>query len=431
MNVVKKSVAVSVILIFSLISAILPPFSVSAEANYPEVTVNGVTMPLPEYLPGTYFTKNGKACTCHNSSSINCVSSPSKCNCLRYVTVDGVDYDLRGVQCIGFARYVFLRLFGFPDTVDHSSKYSSVGSLSYGNVNASTVKELISKAKPGAHMRFNLSSSQHSVVILKIEENGFYVYHGNSGGDGYSYEQCIVTTKYYTYADFASYAYRGIVYVNMPNEYPGEIGSTVDRGEDLMAVETVGVYLTKYNLNLRAEASAESDKLAVMPADTAVFVLSRKDGFGQIWYDGKLGYASLDYLEQVSAATQNFIAHPNESGLVLSFANPRFKLIGTNGDSTSVSDGENVYTETVVNAKTNAVYTIKYGEQTVLEFTAALLGDVSCSGKIDLTDYIKIKMYMKGIDELTEAQKIAADCDYSGSVDTFDYFVVKRILCSN
>ncbi|MBQ7647106.1 MAG: hypothetical protein IJS94_07545, partial [Clostridia bacterium] len=160
------------------------------------VYIGDVSLPLKEYPPGSFFTKNGKACSCHYDNSIDCIANGSRCNCLRYVTINGKKVDLLGTQCFGFARYVQYRVFGYHDA--SSSKFYSVGSLSKGKVTESAVKNLIQKSKPGAHIRFKLSSSSHSAVLMSYDGKGFTVYHANAGGDGVESKPCVVSTKYYT-----------------------------------------------------------------------------------------------------------------------------------------------------------------------------------------------------------------------------------------
>ena len=45
-------------------------------------TIGKSDFPLDEYPVGSFFTKNGKSCTCHNQNI--CVESGPRCNCMRY-----------------------------------------------------------------------------------------------------------------------------------------------------------------------------------------------------------------------------------------------------------------------------------------------------------------------------------------------------------
>lgn len=58
---------------------------------------------------------------------------------------------------------------------------------------------------------------------------------------------------------------------------------------------TVGVYKTTSNLNLRSSASANGTIIAVIPSGTSLSVASISDGWGYTFYDGKFGYISMGY----------------------------------------------------------------------------------------------------------------------------------------
>ena len=193
------------------------PIVASSSYEYTDgyVKIGETVIPFREYMPGDYFTKNGSACTCHELSSIDCIASGVYCNCMRFVNIDGQDVDLLSVQCIGFARYCFYRLFGFADTYLNTSLFYNAGTLSYGQVTATTVKNLISSVKPGAHIRFKLASSEHSVILLSQNSEGFTVYQCNSGGNGIPNSSCVISTKTYTWESFATYAYRGVLYAKI------------------------------------------------------------------------------------------------------------------------------------------------------------------------------------------------------------------------
>ena len=222
----------------------------------PYVKIGETTLPLAEHMPGTYFSKNGQACTCHNTSSTYCIQSVGNCNCMRYYPTgksDTCEIDLLGAQCFAFARMVFWKCFGFIDHSNNDNLYYNVGTLKSGGVTANTVKELLMKAAPGAHVRL---AAGHSVSILTMDEDFIVIYHGNAGGDGVQSSPCIVSTRRYTWEQFATAAVRGIQYVNMPYNYP--------ESEIILTKKENGYYKLTQNLNLRAEANTESDSLSVV-----------------------------------------------------------------------------------------------------------------------------------------------------------------------
>lgn len=163
---------------------------------------------LEEFPEGSYFSYTGKACKCHSSGC----SYSGGCDCISvyHDPETGKDIKLKSVQCMGFARYAFYKIFGHLDR--DNSKYYSVGSLSSSKMTVSNVKALIRKAKTGAHIRAN---GRHSMILLDSDSSGLTVLHANSTG------RCQVSIYTMTWSKFVSlYKSSGIDYVNMPKTYP-------------------------------------------------------------------------------------------------------------------------------------------------------------------------------------------------------------------
>ena len=406
---------------------------VFADYDGPYTTVGDVTMPLPEYMPGSYFTKDGGPCDCHYSSSINCVSSGSRCNCLRYVTYGGKKVDLQAVQCIGFARYVFMRLFGFPDTYGNDHLYHSLGSLNRGEVTTSAVKKLLSGAKPGAHIRFKLSSSQHSVIILSKNEKGFTVYHCNAGGPGIDKPECVVTTKYYTWESFADYAYRGIVYVNMPNDYPDYLDQEASEPEENETVYSLGRYVTTANLNLRQGAGTNFPVAEVLPNGTEFEVIATEGAWGQTQYNGSYGWVSLEHAAFVGgdASSDGEISTLNVLTLkdntlfvkdgVLYGVNPGVELMDF---AALFENDEKELSLTVISTQfvgTGTVVSLVRDGEVLDELTLVVDGDLNGDGKIDGADFELFGRLLMNKGELKGAYKAAADINGDSAWNTADY----------
>ena len=81
------------------------------------------------YKPGaSYFTKNGKACTCHKKGSINCIEATHKdCNCLRRIKINGKNIDFRSSQCYAYALYCEQILFGEFGYANSNSDFKQIG----------------------------------------------------------------------------------------------------------------------------------------------------------------------------------------------------------------------------------------------------------------------------------------------------------------
>ncbi len=397
----------------------------------PVVEVGETTLPLAEHMPGTFFSKNGRACTCHNNptNSTYCIQSVGNCNCMRYYPTgykETCQIDLLGAQCFAFARMIFWKCFGFIDHSMNESLYYSVGSLSSGAVTANSVKNLLMKAAPGAHIRL---AAGHSVSILTMDEDFIVIYHGNAGGDGVVSQPCIVSTRRYTWEQFATAAARGILYVNMPYSYPDS--------EVILSKKEVGFYKLKANLNLRAEANTQAESLSIVPNGTIVEV-KEIDGFwGRIEYNGISGWIFLEYTTYYTRETitpSGDVFKLGEDGYLRAAA---WKLTldsfseHFDKQSLSVVDRKGEAIGEADYIATGAVVSLTVDGIEVDSATVCLAGDVNCNGRIDVGDYILIKRAVMGTYSPDAAQSNAADVSANGSVDVSDYIAVRRYFIEN
>ncbi len=392
----------------------------------PYVTVGDVTLPLQEHMPGTFFSKNGQACVCHNTSSNYCIQSVGNCNCMRYYPTgykETCEIDLLGAQCFAFARLVFYKCFGFTDYSSNSSLYYSAGSLARGAVTENSIKTLMMKAAAGAHVRL---AKGHSVSILAMDEDSITIYHGNAGGDGVLAQPCIVSTKRFTWAEFAQYSAAGVQYVNMPYNYP-------DTSISVLAKE--GYYKLTSDVNLREETSTQSQSLAVIPESTVLDVTEVDGYWGKTEYEGKIGWVYLLYsrlysTKKLTPSGNKFIT--NESYLFsiawqtdidgLSEYFPKHSL--------SVSDrfGSDKGVDDYV--VTGDIISIVVEDEVLDTAQVCLAGDVNCNGRLDVGDYLAIKRFCVGTYSLDDIQQKSADVNRDGNVDSKDYVIVKRYFFS-
>ena len=417
---------ISLILCFAILIPIIPQKLVKAYV-YSDgfVTVGDVTFPFAEYMPGDYFTKNGRACTCHDSSAINCVASGEYCNCLRFVNVNGTEVDLLAVQCIGFARYTFYRLFGFIDADHNSHLFYNAGSIESGNVTPQSVQSLISRLKPGAHIRYKLAYTQHSVILLSQNSEGFTVYQANAGGNGIESSPCVISTKTFTWEQFADTAYRGIVFANMPVNYPNDVGfSENPYGNEI----PTGTYITTENLNLRSDANTDSKSLTVIPKDTYLYVYEISAGWGHTEYDGLDGWIHLGFATYV-----NLLTPTEDSGLTIidgyiygiPEATTPMALNGAfKNDVVNFSCGGSEYIGTGV------FIDVIVGDYPMSRVAVVINGDLNGDGIISSVDCITMKLALKGDIALTGAYLIAADVDDTKVFNTVDYKKLQIILKS-
>lgn len=163
------------------------------------------TLPLPEYPVGSYFSYDGKACTCHDYCDWRSHAGYSKerCfnthtgtsgNCIRYA------YNAT-TQCMGFADYVFEKYNG----VYRSSSNAVNQTLS--SITSTSLKNYAAKyLKKGSHFRVYLNQTYgngqyvpHSIVVTDVTPYGISYYQANYGG------RCLVSTGYKTWDQLASW----------------------------------------------------------------------------------------------------------------------------------------------------------------------------------------------------------------------------------
>ena len=178
-------------------------FKVISKNNH--VVINGVDI---GYGPGDYYTKNGKACkdiygpnkSCHGHGICE-ENVDARCNCLRKFTINGKEIDTYAVQCLGFARYVQYMLYGtheWEDGVYNTSSFKKIA-VNARKITGQDLKEYISEAGVGSHLRFNYDS--HSVIITGYDDRGFSFVQCNWCNSDDLDGKCKVTTAKYTWAD--------------------------------------------------------------------------------------------------------------------------------------------------------------------------------------------------------------------------------------
>lgn len=164
------------------------------------IKVSGVDI---GYAAGEYFSKNGKACTCHNQNK--CAPERSGCNCNH---VNGT------AQCYAFALWCENKLYGYND-VSNPNSFRNIGSVAAGKLTASKLKELISKAPIGSHIRTN--GSAHSMILISKSNDGFTIAQANgSNNNEYGgWSACKIGTAMYTWNSYmnSTYGKRGIAFI--------------------------------------------------------------------------------------------------------------------------------------------------------------------------------------------------------------------------
>ena len=322
-------------------------------------TINGVTLPLAKYPVNSFFSKNGKSCTCHNKGICVEAHSYSGCNCMRYYPSESkCEIDLLSSQCMGFARFCEWVLYGSIDYNNPDYTNAFGGNLESGKWSASKLKSYIQKAGAGGHLR---TGSGHSLFVINVNSTGFITYEANKSVWG---GMCQVYTRTWTWESFyKKYGAYDLIQYKIPTD-----DIDVGGGEEKDPYP-VGSYITTAESGLRLRdtyGTLNSTTLAIIPYGSFIDVTDIKDisGNGDYWgktsYNGISGWISLEFAAYMTAdivsisiqqlpnkTTYNVGDKFSDDGMVV-------EALLSNGTSTEISG----YTCTGYNLE-------KDGEQTV------------------------------------------------------------------
>lgn len=164
-----------------------------AEPDENAVSTQGLVrvFPLDQYPAGSYFTVNGKACTCHTFSSNPCIykASNSTTNCTH--ETKGTDGNCKAyegtasIQCKAFADYIYY--FGTMHDIGNAYSVSTTGYTSISNnaSGAAKMKAFFENLPSGTDVRLvNRSGGRHSIITAGTDSanTGIYVYDANWTG---------------------------------------------------------------------------------------------------------------------------------------------------------------------------------------------------------------------------------------------------------
>jgi len=262
-------------------------------------TINGVALPLEKYPVNSFFTKNGKSCTCHNKGICVAAKSSSGCNCIRlYPTEKDYEVDLLSSQCMGFARLCQWILYHSIDYNNPDYKNAFGGNLESGKWSASKLKTYIQEVGAGGHLR---TGSGHSLFVINVNTTGFITYEANKSVWG---GMCQVYTRTWTWESFyKKYGAYDLIQYKIPSKV--SVG-----GGDSSDPYPTGSYIITAESGLRLRntyGTANSETLAIIPFGSILEVTEVKDisGNGDYWgkttYDGMSGWISLEYAAYQSA----------------------------------------------------------------------------------------------------------------------------------
>lgn len=150
------------------------------------------------YPDGSYFSKTGKACSCHGGNLGNPCSWNHSCDCINYDS---------SIQCVAFAKYVFYNLRGYK------WENGTTTQIGITNATATTAKNALYGVPMGTYVlvRRNSSSAEHSLSIIETTSTTVTVYDANSGycaANNTDYSKCKVrylTLKWEKFAEQYKY----------------------------------------------------------------------------------------------------------------------------------------------------------------------------------------------------------------------------------
>jgi len=182
-----------------------PPVVEDPTTSADDIYLNGVDIGFDD---GDYFTKNGKACSCHNKGI--CLVDESQCNCIRYVTYKGKTVNLAAVQCFGFSRFCQLVTFGEHDgdSDNFTKTFTNVKA-----VDTTELKTALLGCAPGTHVRTRSSEKgyAHSITIVSTANSSVTIVDCNHSA------RCQISQRTYTWAELASFfnSYGGVDYISV------------------------------------------------------------------------------------------------------------------------------------------------------------------------------------------------------------------------
>lgn len=266
------------------------------------VNVGSVTMPFDSYPAGAYFDPNKSTMTAEEQQ--------------QYGFNLGRTLDLRGNECVAFARYAYAALFyKFPQdaSIDTNLAYSYGNSYAYINMieqvlgtktlapgySAATLKNLFTSCMPGAVMRVD----GHSMVLMAIFDDGCIIYDANFSSSN------AVGIRKYTWDSFvSSFGGRTMTALHMPKYYPGYSYSTGGSSDGYdVDFSKAGTYtVTSSELNVRTAPYTSATRVGSLKEGDEVQVLGAYNGWGKIDYQNVWRWVSMDYLKAVTEVTVTF-----------------------------------------------------------------------------------------------------------------------------
>jgi len=166
-----------------------------------------VSLPLQEYPSGSFFTINGKACTCHSVSENKCgIRSTS---CVKNGISGNCKVHNESIQCKGFADYVFETCTGI-ECKHYNAVDADTIPFYFGNniLGQDELSDFMRGLPAGSNLRMsNRSGGSHSFIMVEATRTGITLYDCNGTST-----PCKVRTVERTWKELVT-TYKGVTAV--------------------------------------------------------------------------------------------------------------------------------------------------------------------------------------------------------------------------
>ena len=232
-----KKILTAILAALMMTAAIVPVATISSSAVSAPSSTAVVTSRINAVMNGTYGTGKyfrdvqSKACyfagtstKCHGSHAGSYATNDNYCNCR--VATAALAGTVGGIQCFGYARYVFYQAFGVSIGPGIGSGYYQLANYSNANrvgyttsSTASNTASIFANARQGDFIQARTKSGgSHSMIVLSVSSSSVRILECNHSG------QCYVGTRTIAWSTFASQYPAFTVYT--AKNYPGSSSVT-------------------------------------------------------------------------------------------------------------------------------------------------------------------------------------------------------------
>ncbi|MEE1314940.1 MAG: SH3 domain-containing protein, partial [Faecalimonas sp.] len=222
-----------------------------------------------------------------------------------------------GTQCYGFAKLVIYNVFGKSNASGYTYRTWTYAGASTSGMNVigsitsyseSSVKNLLSKARPGDVLQFN-TSKQHSMIVYSVNSNSVTIYDCNWDNN------CGIRLKECSFGTWSGRNSSKLTLLRSDN-YDSVDGSSSCN----CSTSYAGTYIcttSSLNLTIRSGHGSSYSSVGSIPSGAAVTVTKASGRSSSDWahvtYNGVSGYASMQYLSKKQEHTHSYTTYLKEA----------------------------------------------------------------------------------------------------------------------